>query len=194
MKRKRIIIIVSVVIVAVVVCIFIYLNKKKYNASINEIEPEEEISLSQERKTMVSLYFKNKTTNNIEPEGRLVDVKDLVDNPYVTILNLLITGAQNEALEKTIPEGTIVNSAKIEGDILKIDLSQEFIDNQTEGEEQEMYTIKSIVNSLTELSEVNSVKILINGEENKEYKDGKVTFTKEFYRENEWQDNYLKNE
>ncbi|MFU2362245.1 MAG: GerMN domain-containing protein, partial [Clostridiales bacterium] len=38
------------------------------------------------------------------------------------------------------------------------------------------------VNTLTELNEVNGVKILINGQENKEFKGGKFNFKDTFTR------------
>jgi len=38
------------------------------------------------------------------------------------------------------------------------------------------------VNSLTELTEVNSIKILINGEENAKFKDGEIDFSQNFIR------------
>ena len=48
--------------------------------------------------------------------------------------------------------------------------------------EEEQNTINSIVNTLTELTEVNSIKILINGEENKSFNDGEIDFTQNFTR------------
>ena len=48
---------------------------------------------------------------------------------------------------------------------------------------KEEKTIESIVNTLTELTEVNSIKILIEGEENKKFNDGEVSFEKIFIRE-----------
>ena len=44
--------------------------------------------------------------------------------------------------------------------------------------------IYSIVNTLCELTEVNKIKILIDGEENKEFKDGKVKFDLLFTKQN----------
>lgn len=46
----------------------------------------------------------------------------------------------------------------------------------------ENMTIYSIVNTLTELNEVNSVKILINGREDQSFKDNKINFKNAFMR------------
>ena len=75
-------------------------------------------------------------------------------------MELLIQGPQNEALSKTIPEGTKINNVELKGDILYLDLSKEFIENHVGGEENESITIYSIVNTMTRLTEVNGIKIL----------------------------------
>ena len=83
-------------------------------------------------------------------------------------------------MSKTIPDGTKVNKAEVKGDILYLDLSKEFIDNHSGGETQESNTIYSIVNTMTNLTEVNSVKILIDGEENKAFNDNLIKFDDPF--------------
>lgn len=177
-------------VIIILICILIIIGIAWYLFSKNnkedevlEYEPEEEISKEQERETLVSLYFKNKTTGEIEPEARLIDVKELVKEPYNTLMNLLIEGPKNSNLEKAIPEGTRVNSMKLEQDVLIIDFSKEFVDNHKQGQIEEQLTIDTIVKTMTELTEVNSVKILIEGETNKAFSDNEVTFDKEFTRE-----------
>lgn len=165
--------------IIIFVCFFIKNNGKQ--EEIIEYTPEQEISDEQMRQTMISLYFKNE--NEIVPEARLIDVKELINNPYEKIINLLIEGPKNNNLKKTIPEGTKVNKIERKGEILIIDFSEEFILNHEGGEEQEKLTIKSIVKTVTELTEINAIKIKINGEENKEFKDGKIKFNQNFNRE-----------
>ena len=178
---KKIIILIIIVIICIVVGVILFLNNKP-KEEIQEYQPQEEISEEQERQTMVSLYFVNKTTKTLEPEARLIDVKELINNPYTTLINLLIEGPKNENHEKTIPDGTTLLNSSLEGDVLKLDFSQEFINNHVGGMEEEQNTINSIVNTLTELTEVNSIKILINGEENKSFSDGNIDFTQNFTR------------
>ena len=168
----------------IIILLSIYIvkkNKNKQNEQ-NEYLPEEEISVEEERQTMVSLYFRNKSTKNIEPEARLIDVKELVKDPYKVLINLLIAGPKNENLEGIMPSGTIVNNAKIENDVLTIDFSKEFIENNETGKQAEEQIMESIVKTLTELTEVNSIKITISGEENKAFKDNEVTFKNDFLR------------
>lgn len=181
--KRLIICVIIVAIVGTVIWIFLNNNMDKEEKNIiDEYTPEEEITDEQIRQTMLSLYFEG--DNGIIPEARLIDVKKLIKNPYETILELLIAGPKNNNLQKTIPEETKINKIEKDGENLIIDFSREFIENHKGGETEEKNTIKSIVNTLTELTEINGIKIKIDGEENKEFKDGIIKFNIIFNREN----------
>lgn len=181
-KRIIIVLIIIILIAGVISGIYFYIkNNKKEENNIIEYTPQEEISEEQMRNTMVSLYFKS--DNQVIPEIRLVDAKKLLENPYEEILLMLIEGPKNENLKTTIPEGTKINKIQKQGENLIIDFSEEFVSNHVGGENEEKLTINSIVNTLTELTEINGIKILIKGEENKQFKDGKIKFNKIFERE-----------
>ena len=179
MNKKIIIAIIVVILLGIGVWYFLFYNKNA-KTEVNEIIPEEEISEEQMRQTIVTLYFYNDTTKSLVPEGRLIDVKELVDKPYNKLIELLIQGPNNSELSKTIPDGTKVNKIELKGDTLYIDLSKEFVDNHEGGEEKEKATIYSIVNTMTNLTEINSIKILIDGEENKAFNDNKIKFDDPF--------------
>ena len=179
--KKIIFIIIAILIIGAI--IFFVLKNKNKEPEIEEYQPEEEISREQERQTMISLYFVNKNTREVEPEARLIDVKDLISNPYGILINLLIEGPKNESLETTIPKETTLLDATLEGDTLIINLSEEFINHHIGGKEEESKTIECIVNTLTELTEINSVKILINSEENRGFSDGEINFNEKFIRD-----------
>ncbi len=181
MNKKILIIIIVVILVVIGVWLF-FQNKGGQEENISEYSPQEEISDEQFRQTIVSIYFENKNTGELVPEGRLVDVKLLLNDPYKTLMGYLIEGPRNENLEKVIPEGTVVNNIELKKDILYIDLSKEFIENHKGGEEKESNTIYSIVNTMTELMEVNGVKILIDGKADQEFKDGKIKFDDAFVK------------
>ena len=185
MKKKIIMYIGIIFLILIIILIgyLVYINHHNNNTQIIEYTPEAEITDEQLRQTIVTLYFMNKETSNLMAEARQIDAKDLIENPYSTIINLLIQGPKNERLIKLIPEETILNNTKVEGDCLYIDFSEEFIENQNLGKEQEELIIKSIVNTVTELVEINSVIFTINGEENLEFPDGEVSFNKKYIRE-----------
>ncbi|MCI8621969.1 MAG: GerMN domain-containing protein [Clostridia bacterium] len=131
MKNGRIFLILIGVIIFVLVVITIissfFKKEEDVSQSENEITPREEITEEQERQTIVSLYYMNEESNSLVPEARVIDAKNLLENPYKTLTEYLIEGPKNEKLKKTLPEGTKVNNASISGDIVILDLSSEFI-------------------------------------------------------------------
>lgn len=179
--NKKIMIIILFILLLVAGGIWCFLEQKK-TSEPEEYIPQEEISDEQLRQTIVTLYFKDRATNELKSEGRLIDTKLLLNEPYKTLMELLIEGPKNEKLENVIPEGTKINQIELKNDILYIDLSKEFIENHQGGEELESNTIYSIVNTMTGLTEVNGVKILIDGEMDQGFKDGKIKFDDAFVR------------
>ena len=130
-----------------------------------EYTPQEEISEEQYRETIVNLYFLNINTNELMAEAIAIDAKTLLSNPYKRLIELLLEGPKNETLERVIPEGTIVYDVSIEAGCAIINLSKEFL-NFGEDETMKNNIINSIYQTLTELTEVNSIRFLIEGEEN----------------------------
>lgn len=178
MNRKTLIIIIVLVIAIAITGILLWSNRSK-NTEENVIQPQEEITDEQMRTALVTLYYMNKETKELTPEGKMIDVKKLLADPYETLINLLIEQPKNEKLQSAIPNGTKVLGAELKGDVVYLDLSNEFIENNSV---EEKTIINAIVNTLTELNEVNGVKILINGQENKEFKGGKFNFKDTFTR------------
>ena len=172
MKKMFILKVVIIIAIISILAILIVLN---FSTEVVEnvenetvIEPEEEISEEQMRQTAITLYFEDKESMQLVTEEKKVDAKDLVDNPYLYIVNLLILGPDGENLQNPIPEGTKLNKAELNGDCVTVDLSQEFLNSSGTN------AIYAIVNSLTELKEVNSVKFLIDGEEQDNMKEAFV--------------------
>ena len=79
-------------------------------------------------------------------------------------MNLLIKGPQSSNLKKLIPDGTVIHDINIKNSCAEINLSNEFL--ELGDEKNKLKIINSIVNTLTNLKEINSVKFLINGETN----------------------------
>ncbi len=184
-NKKLLIILIFIIIILAVIGLFI-IKKIQQNNQIEEITeyiPEEEISIEGLRQTIVSLYFNQKDTNMLIPEARSIDVKELVKNPYNVLVNLLIEGPKSEKLEKVIPDGTKVNKIEIKDEIIYLDLSKEFIENHKGGAEAESRTVYSIVNTLTQLNEVEAVKILIDGKEDAAFKDNLISFKNPFVKQ-----------
>ena len=180
MKR---IIVLSILIISLI-SVFSYLVVVNTEPKEEEYVPEEEISDKDLRNTIVSLYFETTQSGDIQTEARLIDSKDLLDDPYSYLINLLIEGPKNENLRKNIPEGTKLNGTFLLGECLVVDFSKEFLENSKGDALQKSNIIYSIVNTVTELKEVSRVKILIDGEESDGYSDVGISFKEEFIRKN----------
>lgn len=131
-----------------------------------EYTPGEEISDEQLNKTYISLYYIDSETCTIIKESRLIDSKLLITTPEKTLLEELLKGSSFDTHTSPIPQGTTMNSITIDKNVAIIDFSKEFIENGPKDSETEQKCIDCIVNTLTQLNEINGIKILINGEEN----------------------------
>lgn len=167
MNKKNIIILICVIFLIITIIIgWSYFNSEEEVINNSEIVPEEEISDEQLRNTIISLYYINKDTNEIEIESRLIDAKILLNNPYNELINIWLNGANSEKLITGCSKNVKVNNINLNGDCLEIDFSKEFIDEYEGNVGEELKVVYSIVNTVTELTEVNCVKILIDGQEN----------------------------
>lgn len=175
--RKKIIIGVIIVLL-IALGVFIY-----FNVGIEtEYTPQSEIGEEEYRNTIVSLYFQNKDTKELQIETRLMDSKELFNNPYSTLIHLLLEGSEVQNLESAIPKETKLIGTVLEGDCLVVNLSKEFTQNQEGDVVVKMNSIYSIVNTVTELKEITSVRILIEGEASNGFEEDGIKFDNAFVR------------
>lgn len=177
MKNKKIILSVIILLIIILVIGFFaikYVKQKRIDKESGEYTPQEEISEEQLRETIVTLYFLDKEANTLKPEARLVNVKDVISSPYNTIIQLLIDGPKNEKLKKIIPDNTRLLNASLEGECLTLDFSKELLNYNKQNQSEKENMLKSIVNTATELKEVNKVKILIEGQTSEEFNENYV--------------------
>lgn len=185
MNKKILLILFIILVIVVGLFIFLKNNEKENNIEnniINEITPEEEISVEQQRETMITLYFQNIETGNLEKESRKIDAKKLNENPYSVLVQMLIDGPTDEKLQTLIPKETKINDVYIKGNVVYVDLSKEFVENEEGDIKKEENIINSMVDTLTELNEVTYLKILIDGSEEREFKSGSIKFNEVFKR------------
>ena len=175
MKNKKIVIIFTSLLIVILLGGYFgikYVKDKKEEENIEEeYIPQEEISEEQLRQTIVSLYFESKETKELTPEARLVDIKEIINNPYDKLVELLIEGPKSDKSEKIIPENTKLNKSYMDNDCVVLDFTEEILKYNKNKEDSKNILINSIVNTLTQLTEVNKVKILINGTENEEFSE-----------------------
>ena len=169
MKNKKILIIFICLFILLLIGGYIaikFVKSQNEETVVEEYVPEQEITEEQLRQTIVSLYFLDSQTNELVPEARLLDIKDMIANPYEKLVNLLIEGPKNDKNKKLLPENTKLLQNYLEGDCLVLDFSSEILNYNKEIENEKNNLINSIVKTLTQLTEINSIKILVNGQEN----------------------------
>ena len=170
MKDKKYIILFIILFVVILIAGVFSIKKlreDKQTASIEEeYTPEEEVTEEQldSNNTVATVYFPNKETNKLMPEAKVVDVRDIVNSPYQKLVELLIEGPSSDKLIKIIPEGTILLDNQRDGDTVTLNFSSDLLNYGDEANRDLL--VNSIVNTLTELTEVNKVKILVDGNEN----------------------------
>lgn len=126
--------------------------------------PAEEISDEQLKRTYISLYFLNITTNEIIKDEKLISTKSLIENPEKSLLEELSKGTSLEGNIAPITKDTKINSITIEKGIAIIDFSKEFLEHGVSTVEQEEKLICCIANTLCQLNEINGIKLLIDGQ------------------------------
>lgn len=147
-------IILGVVVLIVIIGITIVLNVDIETEYIPESEIEEE----ELRKTIVSLYFREKDSGEIVKETRLIDSKDLLKDPYGKLVNMLLEGPQNGNLENVFPDNVNIIDSKYENGSVIINFNSEFLNAQNPNS-----IVESIEKTLKELTEVTNIKILVEG-------------------------------
>ena len=182
MKKIFIIVFIIICIVGLGYMIFINAIVNKNEEIVNEYIPEMELSDEESRKTIVTLYFENEEEKVLKSEARLIDSKELLREPYITLIGMLIEGPKDSTLKSLIPKETKILETNLNGNCIIINFSRDFIDKAPESIEEKTDMIYSIVNTLTELKEIEKVKFLINGEDIAGFEEESIKLEKEFTR------------
>ena len=124
---------------------------------IDEIEDEEE---TESGEITVNVYYLDAMGEFLVAEAKIVSPK----NKYVDALYELMKLPVDSSLYRLVPDSTKINSVVVEDGLAKVDFSIEFIENKITSDTEDILLIYSIVNTLTEFSEINSVTFYIDGE------------------------------
>ena len=109
----------------------------------------------------LKLHFGTTQNNSLVIENRVIITDDLIEEKVV--MEELIKGPRNKTLTPSIPPETKLLSINTVSNICYVNLTSTFIDKYRWGKMNEAIIIWSIVNSLTELSHIDAVQILIEG-------------------------------
>ena len=110
----------------------------------------------------VTLYFPPKSEHVLRKEVRAIKVTD--QQPLAQyIINELIKGPQEEGLERALSKDTVLLSVETLNNICFLNFSSGFLDKNAGTAEAEKTVIFSIVDSLTELDNIDRVQFLMDG-------------------------------
>ena len=126
----------------------------------NDQATEEEQSLNSDEQLTIKVYYTDEQAEYLVGETRVVTA----GNKYGDALIELMKVPLDESLLRLIPETTLINEVTVENGLVKVDLSDNFLEDRFHSDTGDILLIYSIVNTLTEFSEVNSVTFYINGE------------------------------
>ena len=108
----------------------------------------------------INVYYLDTMGEYLVGEARIV----LSENKYVDALYELMKLPVDSSLYRLVPDSTKINSIVFEDGLVKVDLSKEFVEDRITSDTEDILLIYSIVNTLTEFPEVNSVSFYIDGE------------------------------
>ena len=149
-------------IILIVICVIIIIGAfVVINMDIEtEYTPEGEVEEEELRKTLITLYFKNKETGELGSETRLIDSKELLLEPYEKFVKLLTQGPENEKFEKVIPENVNYSNIEFKNGYVNITFSDNLLDENISDETRSLMAT-SIYYTLSNLTEVNGIRILV---------------------------------
>ena len=114
--------------------------------------------------TTVRLYFSDANGRYLVPAERQQYFESAEEIPEY-VVRQLIAGPTEDGMLPTMPEGTTLRDVSLaDNGVCAVDLSSEFYYNRPMTGLMERMTVLSLVNSLTELEPVKSVRILVEGE------------------------------
>ena len=111
----------------------------------------------------ITLYFSDEDADSLVREVRRVNIPK-GETMEKIVLSELISGPGKDKTYRTVPGETKIRSIETNDGVCFVNLSQDFITKYVGGTAAEQLTVYSIVNSLTELANVEKVQFLIEGE------------------------------
>ena len=132
------------------------------DSNIDDSSSDEKDNESEETETggiTINVYYADNMGEYLVGEARVVSS----ENKYVDALSELMKLPVDSSLYQLVPESTVINSIIVDG-LAKVDLSNDFLEDRIQSDTVDILLIYSIVNTLTEFSEVDSVSLYIDGE------------------------------
>jgi len=114
---------------------------------------------SSNEEVTINVYYSDQTGEYLIGEARILSG----GSKYVDAISEMMKEPIDSSLVKLIPESTKINSVTVKDGMAKVDLSKNFVDDRFVGDTMDILLIYSIVSTLTEFPDVNSVEFYTDG-------------------------------
>ena len=130
--------------------------------AINTDEP------AQLEKKIIYLYFPEKNGEKLITEMRSVEMQNVLSLEK-TVISELLKGPENSDCTSAVPDGTKLISIETKDRVCFVNFSNEFVTKSSPSSLNTTLTLYAVVNSLCSLQNVDSVQILVDGENGVEF-------------------------
>lgn len=157
-KRINISLLIPFLVIALLFGITIW---KKYRSS-RELPAAPQIQQQAGKRTVVLFFVADGT--RLAREARELDPCNDPDTCLKDVLEELVNGPVGE-FDESLPDGTVINSVRINADLAGIDLNEAFAEALPSGSSAEMLAVYSIVDTVaTNFPQITRVKLTIDGD------------------------------
>lgn len=111
-----------------------------------------------------ALYFRRGDGSELGFEQRIFRLTES-ESPTLAVLQALVDGPEDEGLTRLLPEELEIYSAKVDDGVCHVDVSSLLLDTVPAQKTEQELVISSIVNTLCSLDTVESVQLLVEGEQ-----------------------------
>jgi len=108
----------------------------------------------------INVYYADSQVAHLVGESRRLSPGG---SKYIEALNELMKLPVNSSLIRLIPDTTVINSVELENGTVKADLSANFVEDRLTSDTEDILLVYSVVNTLTEFSDVDAVSFYIDG-------------------------------
>ena len=129
------------------------------NQETSATSEETENNNSSNEEVTINVYYADQNGEYLIGEARILSGS----SKYVDAISEMMKEPIDSSLVKLIPESTKINSVTVKDGMAKVDLSKNFVDDRFVSDSMDILLIYSIVNTLTEFPDVNSVEFYIDG-------------------------------
>ena len=134
-------------------------NSNESTTSTESNSSSETTTETTEAGLTIKVYYANSDVSALVGEERIVGSS----HKYLEAFLELMKPPINPGLVKLVPETVKVNKLSVKNGNIDLDLSKNFIDDRFKSDLMDILLVHSIVNTLTEFKEINTVTFYIDG-------------------------------